>query len=125
MSNTFCIGTLNVHGLDNKFKRRALFNQLRKRKIDIACLQETYVKKKKKDTIQDVKREWKGKIFYTIGTSRSNGLLIFIDTKLLHEEIKLVKETDRISIIQIIINNTTHRVVYCFAPNITAGKKII
>ena len=71
-----------MRGFNNKLKRRALFNQLRKQKIDIARLQETYVKN---DTIQDIKREWKGKIFYRIGTSRSNGLLIFIDSKLVYE----------------------------------------
>ena len=61
MSDTVRIGTLNVRRLNNKSKRRTLFNQLRKKKkkVDIACLQETYVRN---DTIHDIKREWKGKI---------------------------------------------------------------
>ena len=69
MENRFSLGTLNVRGLNNKSKRRVLYNYLRKHKIDVACLQETYVKK---DTIQEIEREWRGKIFHKQGTNRSN-----------------------------------------------------
>ena len=86
-----------------------------------ACRKRT----EKNDTIQDIKREWKGKIFYRIGTSRSNGQLILIERKLVYEEVKLVKETDRIIIIQIIINDTKHTVINFYAPNIIAEKNTI
>ena len=119
MANTFCVGTLNVRGLNNKLKRRALFNYLRRHKVDIACLQETYIKS---DTIHDITREWRGQVFHRHGTSRSNGLLILIGTKLMNEEAELVKETDRILIIKITINNVVHTVVNCYAPNTTIEK---
>ena len=80
MANTFCVDTLNVRGLNNSPKRRALFNFLQRHKIDIAYLQETYIKS---DTIHDIKREWREQVFHRNGTSRSNGLLILIGTKLI------------------------------------------
>ena len=119
MANTFFVGTLNVRGLNNKLKRRALFNYLRRHKVDIACLQETYIKS---DTIHDITREWRGQVFHRHGTSRSNGLLTLIGTKLMNEETELVKETDRILIIKITINNVVHTVVNCYAPYITIDK---
>ena len=119
MANSFCVGTLNVRGLNNKLKRRALFNYLRRHKVDIACLQETYIKS---DTLHDIKREWRGQVFHRHGTSRSNGLLTLIGTKLMNEETELVKETDRILIIKITINNVVHTVVNCYAPNTTIEK---
>ena len=114
MANTFCVGTLNVRGLNNKLKRRALFDYLRRHKVDIACSQETYIKS---DTIHGIKREWGGQVFHRHGTSRSNGLLILIGAKLMNEETELVKETDRILITKITLNNVVHTVVNCYAPN--------
>ena len=86
---------------------------------DRLCLQETYIKS---DTIHDIKREWRGEVFHRHGTSRSNGLLILISTKLMNEETELVEETDRILIIKIIINNVVHTVVNCYAPYTTIEK---
>ena len=69
-----------------------------------------------------IKREWRGQVFHRHGTSRSNGLLTLIGTKLMNEETELVKETDRILIIKITINNVVHTVVNCYAPNTTIEK---
>ena len=119
MANTFCVGTLNVRGLNNKPKRGVLFDYLRRHEINIAYLQETYIKS---DTIYDIKREWRGEVFHRHGTSRSNGLVILIGAKLMNEKTALVKETDGILIIQIKINNVVHTVVNCYAPNTTTEK---
>ena len=89
MANTFFVGTLNVRGLNNKLKRRALFKYLRRHKVDIACLQETFIKF---ETIHDITREWRGQVFHRHGTSRSNGLLILIGTRVMNEETELVKK---------------------------------
>ena len=48
--------------------------------------------------------------------------LTLIGTKLMNEETELVKETDRILIIKITINNVIHTVVNCDAPNTTIEK---
>ena len=40
----------------------------------------------------------------------------------MYEEVKLVKEMGQIIVVQILINNTTHTVVNCYALNITAEK---
>ena len=53
MANTLCVGTLKVRGINNKLKRRVLYNYLRKHKIDVACLQDTYINN---NTIHDMKK---------------------------------------------------------------------
>ena len=119
MANIFCLGTLNVRGLNNKPKRRVLYNHLKTHKIDIACLQETYIKK---DTLQEIEREWRGKIFHKQGTNRSNGLLILVSNRIMHEEMEIIKQTERILILKVKINNTVHTIVNCYAPNTTTEK---
>ena len=89
MVNTLCVGTLNVRGISSKQKRRLLFNYLQKHKIDVACLQETCINN---NTVHDMKREWKGNIFHIQGTSRSNDLATLTGSKIIHEEIELVRK---------------------------------
>ncbi len=89
MANTLCVGTLNVRGINNKLKRRVLYNYLRKHKIDVACLQETYINN---NTIHDMQKEWRGNIFHIQGTNRSNGLVILTSSKIMHEEMEIVKK---------------------------------
>ena len=119
MANTLCVGTLNVRGINNKLKRRVLYNYLRKHKIDVACLQETYINN---NTIHDIQKEWRGNIFQIQGTNRSNGLVILTSSKIMHEEMEIVEKTDRILIIKLKISNVVYTFVNCYAPNTTTDK---
>ena len=112
--NSYRIGTLNVRGLNYKRKQRAVFGYLRKHKIDIACLQETYIKN---DTIHEIKGEWKGKVLYKRGTNRSKGLITLIGPTLSDNNTEVVKETYRTLIVKVSINGNIHTVVNCYAPN--------
>ena len=51
MSSIECI-SLNVRGLRNINKKKRLFRNLRERKLDVICLQETYI-------TEDVIEQWK------------------------------------------------------------------
>ena len=119
MANTLCVGTLNVRSINNKLKRRVLYNYLRKYKIDVACLQETYINN---NTIHDMQKEWRGNIFHIQGTNRSSGLVILTSSKIMHEEMEIVKKTDRILIIKLKISNVVYTFVNCYAPNTTTDK---
>ena len=65
--------SLNVKGLRNPVKRRALFLYLKNQKADLYCLQETH--SKKEDEIPWAS-EWGGKILFSHGTEHSKGTCI-------------------------------------------------
>ena len=119
MANSYRIGTLNVRGLNNKRKWRAVFGYLRKHKIDIACLQETHIKN---DSIREVEGEWKGKVLYKQGTNRSKGLITLIRPTLSENKTEVVKETDWTLIVKVSINNNIHTIVNCYAQNSSTEK---
>ena len=68
--------SLNVRGLRNVNKRRAIFSYLKSQKATIFCLQETY------SSIEDEKvwpAEWGGKIFFSHGSSHSRGVCVLLN----------------------------------------------
>lgn len=65
--------SLNVRGLRNHIKRRALFLFLKNQKADFYCLQETF--SLKEDEIPWAS-EWGGKILFSHGTEHSKGTCI-------------------------------------------------
>ena len=67
--------SLNVHGLRNTKKRKALFAHFKDNKFDIVCIQESYVTD---DIIETWKKEWGGEIKFSQGTNHSKGQLILI-----------------------------------------------
>ena len=67
--------SLNVRGLRNENKRRAMFNYLRRPKYDLICLQETH------SNVGDEmlwKAEWGGQIIMSHGTQNSKGVAVLI-----------------------------------------------
>ena len=65
--------SLNVRGLRNQVKRRALFAYLKNQKADFYCLQETFSQKLNENTWC---QEWGGKIIFSHGTEHSKGTCI-------------------------------------------------
>lgn len=65
--------SLNVRGLRNEVKRRAIFAYLKRQKSDIFCLQETF---SNKDDEKNWLDEWGGKMFFSHGTKHSKGICI-------------------------------------------------
>ena len=65
--------SLNVRGLRNHVKRRALFLYLKNQKADFYCLQETFSLKEDETPWAS---EWGGKILFSHGTEHSKGTYI-------------------------------------------------
>ena len=63
--------SLNVRGIRNPNKRRAIFCYLKQQKANIFCLQETY---SQPDDEKIWSAEWGGKIFFCHGTAHSKGV---------------------------------------------------
>ena len=104
--------SLNVRGLRNKVKRRAVFNYARQR-ADVICLQETH--SVQNDELQ-WKLEWGGDILYSHGDSNSKGVCILLGSNLKYE--KVSADTDgRVVICN--INDMEQKLVICniYAPN--------
>lgn len=72
MDSIDCI-SLNVRGLRNSSKRKRIFMELKQRKTDIICLQETYVTE---EVIEQWKIEWGGEIVFFEGTRHGRGQMI-------------------------------------------------
>ena len=69
------IMSLNARGLKNKLKRRAIFNLIKNKKNDIACIQESHITKTDHVIWE---KQWGGTILYSEGTGHSKGELILI-----------------------------------------------
>lgn len=73
------LATINVNGIGWAVKRRALFNQIRKRKCGIAFLQETH-----STTSQEKiwSSKWGGKAYFSHGFSGARGVTILFSPSL-------------------------------------------
>ena len=69
----FSLLSLNVRGLNNETKRKALFDWLRKQSAQIIFLQETYSTQALESKWE---QEWGGKIIFAHGTNHSTGTAI-------------------------------------------------
>ena len=65
--------SLNVRGLRNQIKQRAIFSYLKRQKADFYCLQESYSKEGDERIWQ---AEWGGAIFFSHGTEHARGVCI-------------------------------------------------
>ena len=111
--------TLNCNGLRNKLKRKAVFSFLKKQKINIACVQETYI------TTEDIdmwKREWGGEVFYTPGSHYSKGLITLIDKKFEVQTVSYKSVSDRILCISLSYLEKCISILNVYAPNIDKEK---
>ena len=112
------VASLNTRGLNNKLKRKSIFNICKNN--DITCLQETYITDEKIDTWS---KDWPGKIFYTCGTNHSKGQIILVNNRLKFDKIEILSKRDRILGIKILFQNHFFNIYNIYAPNDSAGKK--
>ena len=97
----------------NNRKRKALFRYFKQHKLDIICIQESYVTN---DVVETWRKEWGGEIVYHEGTNHSKGQLILIK-KHIPYKCSVIKMTPRIIAIQ--LNDETKETVILnvYAPN--------
>ena len=108
------IVSLNVRGLRDELKRRAIFNYYRTR-ANIICLQETH------SECRDEKRwvaEWSGDILFAHGASNSRGVCVLLQKGMgkLVSDVK-TDEAGRKIKFNILINNVMLCICNIYAPN--------
>ena len=113
--------TLNVRGLKNRIKRNSTFKQIRREKIHIAALQETYLSSN--DMLQ-VEREMGGIVHYSKADGRSKGLITYFDKSLQVENIALLVKTDRIIVSSVTIDGHVMHIINIYAPCIENEKNL-
>lgn len=107
--------SLNVKGISNFKKRRAIFTWCRKRNADITFLQETH------STLQTMlqwKNEWGAKLINSHGSSNSRGVAIMIKNNLdctIHHTV--LDPMGRYIILKADIKDTTYLLINVYAPN--------
>ena len=67
--------SLNVNGLRNPRKRKQIFRKLKENKLDVICLQETFVTI---DVVEQWEKEWGGELIFNEGTQHGKGQIILI-----------------------------------------------
>ena len=75
----FKLLSLNVRGIRSFEKRECVFNWLLKQNADIFFLQETY---STKEIENQWRKQWRGELFFSHGTSRSKGVLVLVQENL-------------------------------------------
>ncbi len=110
------IASINVRGLNNEIKRSRLFTWLKDKKIDIACLQETFCVENFKN---EFKKGYDGLVYhgYT-DSSHSRGVCIMIDKRVNCKVINVHKTDDgRRIMVNMSIDETDISLISLYAPN--------
>ena len=106
--------SLNVRGLRNVNKRRAIFSYLKAQKATIFCLQETY------SSIEDEKvwpAEWGGKMFFSHGSSHSRGVCTLLNPHSTFHLRRVEADSEgRFLIVKVIIDEECFFVTNIYAP---------
>ena len=109
----------NVNGLRKMMTRRTIFNEIKNLKIDIACLQETFITH---DVANDFRKQWDGELIFTPGTTHSLGNIILISKKFHISNLNILHSTDRIICIQFKHSDEEYLCCMVYYPNTTEGK---
>ena len=114
--------SLNVRGLRNRDKRKALFQWILDKKFDIVCLQETYCTQ---DFVQKFNRMWEGQVVHSFTDScHSRGVCIIIKKHLTCNIIEtLSDESGRKVITKLKSGDDIYSIVNIYAPNNTSERK--
>ena len=113
--------TLNVQGIRNPKKRRALFRQFNLLNINIIALQETYLLD---EDIEAIEKEWQGTIHLSQGTKRSKGLLTLFDKSFSSDNLHVVDKSERIMTSALTMNDETIIISNIYSPSDTIDNKV-
>ena len=110
------IMTLNASGLRNKKKRSTVFRLLKKEKVDIIALQESYLLE---NEITSIEMEWGGKVSIGQGTVRSMGQVILL-SKPISNKFQITELYNDSQILVIMVNDKNGKgiiIANIYAPN--------
>jgi exonuclease III len=109
------LSTFNCRGLQDRFKRKKVFNFLRQRCDDIIFLQETHSHSSNHNIWTS---EWGGKIVFSSYASNSRGTAILLKPSLKYKINDSVIDVDgRFIILDIIVDELPVILVNTYAPN--------
>ncbi len=115
MTRLKCI-SINVNGLHDNKKRRAIFNWLHKKSYDIVLLQETHCDS---DKYKLWSREWSGVSYWTKYSSKEKGVAILLSKKRVYDVRNVNEDNDqgRIITCELYENDKMFNIVNIYAPN--------
>ena len=106
--------SLNVNGIQDKTKRRAIFNEYRKR-CNVLCLQECH---SAEEDEKEWSLEWNGKTFFSHGSTSSRGVMICVNKELSSRVLMSWADKEgRIVSCDVNIDGSLIHVVNIYAPN--------
>ena len=113
--DTIKLLSLNVRGLSNFKKRRAIFSWCRKQKADLIFLQETHSCRERE---AQWKKEWGAEILFSHGRTNARGVAVFIK-KGFDIDIRLT-QTDsigRLILLKAVIKEENYTIANIYRPN--------
>ena len=113
--------SLNVQGIRNPKKRKALFRTFKQLNIDVIALQETYLIDSDLHTIE---KEWKGSMHLSPGSTRSKGLLTLFNDSVSKEKTTILEKHERILTSLLELNGETFIFSNIYSPSDTIDNKI-
>ena len=110
------VASLNIRGLGDKTKRRAIFDYLRKKDLDVVLIQEAHV-----DTLERVKlwtSEWGGKMVASCGPSNACGVITLLSSQCQYTILYTYSdEHGRLVIIVLEVNGKKYVIGNVYGPN--------
>lgn len=117
------VATLNIRGIRNPKKRSTVLRNLKRERLDIVSLQETYLLSQQDE--RDIVSEWDGILHFSPADSHnSKGLVTLFNKKFRDCEINLIFKSNRVLISAIKINNENIFVVNVYSPSDEDKEKI-
>ena len=114
--------TFNCRGLRGKRKRLALFRTFKNEKFDIISIQETHIKEISE--IKEIETEWGGTVHFSLGSSRSKGIITLFNTNIQDKfsELKEEVKTDRMVMSSMKYNSEILLIINVYSPCIDHAK---
>ena len=118
----FKFATLNVRGIVTPAKRDLVLNELSRLDLDIILLQETHVSCKSQ--AGDIAKKWPGDCFWSFGTGRKAGVVMFVFPRFQGKVSRFLFDSDgRIFSALVQVGACQFNLVNIYAPNTVAGRK--
>ena len=115
--------SLNVSGLQNDKKRRAVFNWLKTSNYDIIFLQETHC-----HLISEERRwslEWDGQCIWSRGTNKSRGVTVLFSGNHIFDFKNVICDIDgRYVVFDLHVSDNKYRLMNIYAPNNGSERKL-
>ena len=110
------LATWNVNGLGNPVKRKKVMTMLKNKKYDVVFLQETHMSKEESEKLC---AGWAGHVFYSIGSSKSKGVITLVSKHLQFKCLKQIKDNSgRMIIVLAEIQSQKMILANIYAPNL-------